>query len=120
MGATLVGALFGRKLASAGNVGRAASTMRGASRAARERADVGRAEARVEEYQAELAELERDFERALADAEDRFGDLAAEVALEPLRIAARKSDIEVERLCLAWVPIRVGPDGRRETLAALE
>ncbi|MEZ4292616.1 MAG: hypothetical protein R3E53_19590 [Myxococcota bacterium] len=47
LGATLLGAVFGRKLGSAGNIGRAASTMRRAGRAARERADIGRAEDRV-------------------------------------------------------------------------
>ena len=40
-GATVVGALFGRKLGSVGNVGRAASAVKGASRAAREKADIG-------------------------------------------------------------------------------
>jgi hypothetical protein len=35
IGATVVGALFGRKLGSVGNVGRATTAMRGVSRSAR-------------------------------------------------------------------------------------
>ena len=49
IGASVVGALFGRKLASRTNVGRAATAMRGIGRAADERGDVGRAEERAEQ-----------------------------------------------------------------------
>jgi hypothetical protein len=118
LGATVIGALFGRKLASVGNVGRAASTMKGASRAAREKADIGRAEDRVEEYQKRLADLEAEFQADL-DAEEE-ARLDHEVEVEPLRINARKSDLEVERLHLVWLPTRVGPDGRAELAGTLE
>jgi hypothetical protein len=118
MGATLVGALFGRKLGSVGNVGRAASTMKGASRAARERADIGRAEARVDEYREDLAELEAEFRTTVESVEDAALDFEAE--LEPLRVHARKSDFDIERLCLVWVPSRTDAAGRIEWLGALE
>ena len=49
LGASVVGALFGRKLASRANVGRAATAMRGIGRAADERGDVGRAEDRADQ-----------------------------------------------------------------------
>ncbi len=120
MGATLVGALFGRKLGSAGNVGRAASAAKGMSRAAREKADIERAEARVEERQQELADLETEFKDALEEAEEKAADAEAELVIEPLRINARKSDLDVERLSLVWVPSRVGADGVPELIAALE
>ena len=119
MGATLVGALFGRKVASVGNVRRAASSMKGVSRAAREKADIGRAEARVEEYQAELVELEQAFEEALAEAEERFAELEADAEIEPLRVAARKADLDVERLGVVWVPVRQDARGGMEVLAPL-
>ena len=43
MGATVLGALFGRKLASAGTIGRATTAARGAGRAMREHEDVATA-----------------------------------------------------------------------------
>jgi chromosome segregation ATPase len=118
MGATVIGALFGRKLGSVGNVGRAASTMKGASRAAREKADIGRAEERVEEYQAELAELEVDFQKALDDLEDAGLDFEPDI--ESLRVNARKGDLEVERLALVWVPSRIDATGQVELIGSLE
>ena len=118
IGATLVGALFGRKLASVGNVGRAASALKGASRAARERADIGRAEARVAECEEALAALEREFEDALAEVEDTAADAAFEV--EELRVRARKADLEVDRLSLVWVPYRLGASGETERIGTLE
>jgi hypothetical protein len=118
MGATVIGALFGRKLSSVGNVGRAASTMKGASRAAREKADIGRAEERVEEYQAELAELEADFQQSLDAEEDAALDFDADI--ESLRVNARKGDLEVERLSLVWVPSRIDAAGKIELIGSLE
>ena len=116
IGATMIGALFGRKLGSVGNVGRAASTIKGASRAARERADIGRAEARVDEYQDDLAELEADFRKAIEGAEDA----AIDVDVQTLRINAKKADFDVERLSLVWVPSRVTANGKVELIGTLE
>jgi Helicase HerA, central domain len=118
MGATVIGALFGRKLGSVGNVGRAASTMKGASRAVREKADIGRAEARVDEYREQLLELEEDFRKALENAEDVALDFEPEIA--PLRVNARKGDLEVERLSLLWVPSRIDAAGGVELIGSLE
>lgn len=118
MGATMIGALFGRKLGSVGNVGRAATSIKGVSRAAREKADIGRAEARVEEYQQDLAGLEEDFRKAIEDAEDAAIDL--ETVVEELRINAKKGDLDVERLSLVWVPSRVGASGEVELIGTLE
>ena len=118
MGATVIGALFGRKLGSVGNVGRAASTMKGVSRAAREKADIGRAEARVGEYQEKLAALEADFQDALEDSEDAALDF--DVEIEPLRVNAKKGDLDVERLSLVWVPSRIDAAGEFELIGSLE
>jgi hypothetical protein len=117
-GATMVGALFGRKLASAGNVRRTASAMKGVSRTARQKSDIGRAEARVEEYQQDLADLEIEFQEALHAVEDRA--VENEVEIEALRINAKKADLEVERLSLVWVPSRVGSDGEVQFIGSLD
>jgi len=116
--ATVVGALFGRKLASVGNIRRAASTAKNVSRTQREKGDISRAEARVEEYQQELLDLDAEFKEALAEAEDRADGFEPEI--ETLRVNAKKADLEVERLHLVWVPFRVSSDGIAEPLARLE
>ncbi|MBK7948285.1 MAG: hypothetical protein IPK00_05990 [Deltaproteobacteria bacterium] len=112
LGASLIGALFGRKLASATNVSRAASTIRGASRAAQERADIGRAEDQVEAVKQQLADLEAELARELAAVEDSSS--AHQAQLEPLRIAATKGDLAVEQVALVWAPAQVGAGGELE------
>lgn len=116
--ATVVGALFGRKLASVGNISRTASTAKNVSRTAREKADIGRAEARVEEYQQELTDLDEEFREAVAEIEDRAA--ADEVDIESLRVNAKKGDLEVERLHLVWMPMRRTADGGLERAGTLE
>jgi hypothetical protein len=102
MGASVLGALFGRKLASSANVTRAASSMRSASRVARERADIGQAEETVESLRQQLVDLETGF-KAQADEVREVLD-AEQLALEPLEVRPRKSDINVEKVILAWTP----------------
>ncbi len=101
-GATMLGALFGRRAVSATSIGRASSTLRSAGRVAKEREDVGRAEEGVSEVEAKIVALEADFSsevKALEARHDRSG-----FALEEKRIPARKADTEVVRVALAWVP----------------
>jgi len=112
LGASLIGALFGRKLASATNVSRAASTIRGASRAAQERADIGRAEEQVDAVRQQLAELEAELARALAAVED--ASTAHQADLEPLRIAATKGDLTIEQVALVWAPAQRAASGELE------
>jgi hypothetical protein len=100
IGASVVGALFGRKLGSAGNVGRATTAARGVGRAADERGDVARAQERVEDLREQLAALERDFEADRARLE--AAPDAAALALEELLVAPRKGDIETRPLVLVW------------------
>ena len=113
-----MGALFGRKLGSVGNVGRAASAVKGVSRAAREKADIERAEERVTDYQEQLRELEEQFQADLDATEDAALDF--ELDLEELRINAKKADLDVERLSLVWIPTRISADGTAEPLAEIE
>ncbi|HEX5067169.1 MAG TPA: DUF87 domain-containing protein [Myxococcota bacterium] len=116
IGATLVGALFGRKLGSATNIGRATTAARGVSRAAREHGDIAQAEERTEDLRAELGELEAALARDTASLD---GAGAGDPAVAPLEIAPRKSDLDVERVCLVWLPFAQGADGKEEPLYAL-
>ena len=105
IGATILGTLFGRRSRSG-----ATTAMRGAGRAAQQKADVDRAREDVASLRAQLqtleAELREELARIAADSETMGSDV------EELAIAPRKSDISVDRVALAWVPCRQDAEGR--------
>jgi hypothetical protein len=113
-GATLLGALMGRKLGSARNVGRATTAARSASRAAREKEDIERAKTNVERYRIKLAELEEKFEEKTEQVKTLPDP--ADLDLEELRIPPRKSDIMIDLMALAWTPWKKTPDGMLEPI----
>ncbi|MBI2480589.1 MAG: ATP-binding protein, partial [Planctomycetia bacterium] len=102
IGSTVLGAFFGRKLASATSVSRAATSMRSAGKMARERSDVARAEDTVESLQEQLVALEEEFERETKQLREQLTEDALE--LKELPIKPRKSDLTVEQVALAWTP----------------
>ena len=104
IGTAVIGALFGRKKISATTIGRAATSMRSASRATRQQADVAHAEESLQVLEERRAALEEEIEQEL----DRIRLDAApdRIALEEIDIPARKTDIAVEAVVLAWVPER--------------
>ncbi len=108
VGSTILGALFGRKSSS---VGRATTAARGAERAARERGDVRRAQESLEDLQEELAALETEVREELAAMEQPLDP--AELPVEELLVRARKSEIDVERCVVAWIPHWVDGSGSR-------
>ena len=112
LGRTLLGAFFGRKVASIGNVGRAASSMRSASRAAREKGDVKRARENLADVAEQLEDLEAEFEVALNDLQDKLASQEAEIVEVPVR--PRKSDLEVQSVDLVWTPWIVNAQGIAE------
>jgi prefoldin subunit 5 len=102
VGATLMGALLGRKVVSRRNVERASSAMRHAGRSYRGGQEVGEAEEALESQQERLAELQAEFNAALAEV-DRSVD-AMQFPLETVEIRPRKADITVTCLGLLWCP----------------
>ena len=96
MGATVLGAIFGR-----GGISRATTTARGAGRVARERQDVLRAEDALEELRQGQRDLEIEVEeeiRALQAQQERENPEIEEILVRP-----RKSDIEIVGLSLLWM-----------------
>ena len=73
VGASVLGALFGRKAMSASNVNRAASAARSASRIGRESGDVDRADDNLEAVQQQRADLQKQFEADTAATGARDG-----------------------------------------------
>ncbi len=114
IGSTILGALFGRKLASRTNIGKASTSMRSAGRAAQQRGDVGRAEEKVEDLNRQVEELEEDFEEDTEELEDAYDVDALE--LEQLSLRPRKSDISTGEITLLWTPWMITGEGTCEPL----
>ena len=114
VGATLLGALFGRKVASAGTVGRATTAMRGVGRASREKQDIARAREDLKAQQGMLADLEKEFEAEVSVVGQELDGAA--LKLDRVDVRLKKSDTLVESVGLLWRPFRVDADGIAEPL----
>jgi hypothetical protein len=114
----VLGALFGRKVTSSGNVGRAGTAMRGMGRAMREKGDIARAKESLEDLREKVVELEEEFEEALATVEETIRPETLE--LKEIELRPRKSDISVGRVALVWTPWRVSGDGIAEPAYELD
>ncbi|MBP7175315.1 MAG: hypothetical protein KBA53_03710 [Thermoclostridium sp.] len=104
MGSTVLGALFGRKLLSSGNIGKAATAARGISRQAKQYGDVNRSKETVEAYRAQLAELEEQLQNEIDAITAKLETKAEDVTAYELR--PLKRDCVIRALSLAWEPIR--------------
>ena len=102
IGSAVLGALVGRKKVSATTIGKAATSMRSASRATRQQADVAHAEESLATLEDRRRELEEQIEEELERI--RLESLPERMPLEALDIPARKTGIVVEDVVLAWVP----------------
>ena len=112
VGATVLGALFGRKVASVGTVGRASTAMRGVGRAARERQDVQRATEQIAEAEQQLVELSAEFEAETEKLRDSLDPSMFEINEKTVR--PRKTDTNVSEVGLVWTPYWVDGNGLSE------
>jgi len=99
MGATIFGAILGRK---AYQIGRATTTARSASRAYYEKLDIKRAQERAEMARTRLEEMERELERE-ADNIANLYDPEQE-QLQTMALRPRKKDMAVCWSGLLWLP----------------
>jgi hypothetical protein len=111
-GASILGALMGRKLTSSTNVTRAASAMKGVGKSLEQRDDIGRAEDSVEGVEEKLAKLEGEFQEELARIEQMVA--VGRLALEEVSVPPRKTDLAIGTVALLWTPWYVGSDGIAE------
>jgi hypothetical protein len=105
VGATVLGALFGRKALSTGTLGRATTAARGLGRTAREREDVGDAMEALAAVRAARDALEEELRVEVAAIQ------LGPAVVEPLELAPRKGDTVVETFVLAWAPWWIDPQG---------
>ncbi|HEX2163496.1 MAG TPA: ATP-binding protein, partial [Thermoanaerobaculia bacterium] len=90
------------KTFSATNLRRAGSAMGGFSRSGKEASDVERAEGALADRRSELADLEAQAEREAHELAERYDPTRAE--LEEITVKPRRTDVDVRRVALAWVP----------------
>jgi hypothetical protein len=109
VGATVLGALFGRKAVSTATLGRASTAARSAGRLGRESQDVDHADESLQQVEARMTALTQECEEAVKALETSLDP--ATVALREVQLAPRKSDIQVGRISLLWLPWRMGSDG---------
>ncbi len=112
VGATVLGALFGRKTMSAGTIGRATTSMRGAGRMAREKQDIAIAQREVQIVNEKLAALEAEFQAEIASQAADYQP--EELDLIEILIRPRKTDIMIDRFALVWAPWKVNQAGFAE------
>ncbi len=106
IGTSVLGAIFGGRSTAATRAGSAA---RHAGRVFSERGDIARAD---ESLEALVAQRDEILKRIEQDATELGSTLdPAQVTLDRIRIAPRKSDIAIGRVAIAWEPWRAGADG---------
>jgi hypothetical protein len=104
VGATLFGALLGRKAVSASTLGRATAAARGMSRVGKESEDVTRATENVTALKTQLSDLESSMQDDIAQVTADW-DLAKE-PFDRVLVKPRRGGVSVQLLALVWVPAR--------------
>jgi len=102
IGATMLGALMGRKAVSLSTLGRATTAARGVGRSAKETQDIARAQEQLQKAQADLAALEAELQQEVAALE---GVGPGGVAVETIEIKPKRGGVDVRIVALAWKPI---------------
>jgi Helicase HerA, central domain len=110
IGATLIGAVLGRKAVTATTVGRVTTAARGAGRVLKEQQDVGRAKETVEALRQQLLDLEAEFKAETDQVGANVDSLAA--PLETVTMRPTKRNVTVTLLALAWSPEWQDPGGQ--------
>jgi hypothetical protein len=103
VGATILGAFFGRKAASVATVSRAATALRTATRIGEERQQAAQADESVATVQQQIDALQAQGEAAIAALKARLDP--ATMPLQAVALAPRKGDISVGELVACWVPV---------------
>jgi hypothetical protein len=100
-GATLLGAVLGRKAVSMSTLGRATTAARGVGRSMKEAEDVAQAQQRQRDAEAELKAIEAELAREV----EELQLAGAEVTIETDAIKPKRGGVEVRLVALAWKPV---------------
>ncbi len=112
VGQTMLGWLMGNKVSSRG-----ATAGRSMTRAAQERSDMRQAGDSLEDLVHQKRELNQACEDEINELGERFR--VESLTLEPLEVACRKGDIQVDLLALIWIPWEIDAQGIAAPLVEL-
>jgi hypothetical protein len=99
VGATILGALFGRKTISAGTLGRATTAARGVGRTMKESEDIKRASENVDA----IREREQALEAEIEQETKKIADAPAP-SIERLQLSPKRGQVSVQLVGLGWLP----------------
>lgn len=100
VGATLMGALMGRKAISASSIGRATTAARGMGRVMKESGDIGSAQQEVQVIEQQQQELEDELKLEMETLE-AAGDPATET-FERITLKPKRTNVTVKLVGLVW------------------
>jgi hypothetical protein len=103
-GATILGAVFGRKLGSATNVGKAATTAKSWSKLGTQQQAVEQSKESLESIQEEQRQLQEAFDEEVVKIAEQTE--VEKMELETTEVKPKKSDVVVKKVQLAWFPRR--------------
>ncbi len=101
-GATILGAVLGRKAVSSTSLGRATTTARGYGRLTKQSDDVRRAQEKLMAYREQIVEMEANIQAEADQIRAQFDPLTA--SLETIALKPRKTDVDLRLVAIAWVP----------------
>jgi hypothetical protein len=101
VGASLLGALMGRKAISSANLGRVSTAARGVGRSMKESGDVTRASESVEAVRKQIQDLEDQIRAETQTLTDSFD---AAVTLETVTLSPKRGQVAVQFVALGWDP----------------
>ena len=102
VGASVLGAIFGRKVASVGNLGRVTTAARGVSRIGREAQDVARAKANVDSVTTQRQELADALDAELQSVQQAWADDTE--TLDRVVVKPKRGGVQVQLVALVWRP----------------
>lgn len=102
IGATVLGALFGRRRLASTTLTQAGTSIRRAGRIGKEEEEAASAEESLKLYEQQLHALQDDMQNELANASVPVDP--TQLTIDVVAIRPRKTDLAIETIALAWAP----------------
>jgi hypothetical protein len=112
MGSSVLGAFLGKKAISKTDISRAATAAKAATRAAQQRGGADQAAGSIESLRQKYTDLQSKFQLEIEKLDAALRPESLQLVSTPIR--PKKTDINVERVVLAWMPYHIDAQGRLE------
>lgn len=100
IGTSILGAIFGEKIASRTNMGKVATGARSAGRVLNQKKDVEYASQSIESINEELSTIVANFENEINELKNRYD--IKNIQIQEIALSPKKSDIFDEKITLVW------------------